>query len=191
MTAKGESCMIAIFLAEGFEEIEALAPADCLRRAGKEVKLVGVTGKQVRGSHQIGVVCDVLLAEFSSQDLEQLEMVVLPGGMPGTLNLEKSSELQRILDYAAEKSLWICAICAAPSILGHKGLLREKHAVCYPGFEQELTGAVAEQIPVCQDGNIITSRGPGTALAFGSRLVEVLCGRETAENLRKSMQCSE
>lgn len=125
--------MIYVFLADGFEETEAIAPIDMLRRAKKTVVTVGVTGKIVTGSHGIPVTADITQDEMQLND--ELEMIVLPGGMPGTLNEEASEQVQAAITYCAEHDRYLTAICAAPSILGHRGLLQGKHAVCYPGFE--------------------------------------------------------
>lgn len=178
--------MIYVFLADGFEEMEALATVDLLRRAELEVCLVGISSKTVCGSHGISVVCD-LLDEQASPD--QLEMIVLPGGMPGTLNLEKSPVVQAFIRYAVQNGLIIGAICAAPSILGHLGLLDGKKFTCYPGFESQAplgnyTGAAVER-----HGNIITGLAAGTAMQFGLALVETLCGGQRAELLQAAVQC--
>ena len=130
--------MIYVFLAEGFEEIEALAPVDVLRRARLEVQTVGVGGRKITGSHGITVVCDLVDDEAR---IDGLEMVVLPGGVPGTPNLEASPVVQRFVDYAAQNDLWLAAICAAPSILGHKGLLDGMEATANPGFQDQLGAA--------------------------------------------------
>ena len=119
--------MIYVFLASGFEEVEALSPVDLLRRAGKDVKLVGVTGKSVTGAHGITVECDLTAGEIVLGN--ELEMIVLPGGMPGTLNLEKSEVVQTAVDFCYDRGIFIGAICAAPSILGHKGLLAGREAI--------------------------------------------------------------
>ena len=128
--------MIYVFLADGFEETEAIAPIDLLRRAGKDVVTVGVGDNIIRGSHGIPVVTDTIAQEAPLTD--ELEMIVLPGGMPGTLNLEKSDYVQRAIDYCVSNNKYIGAICAAPSILGHMGLLKGRKAVCYEGFEAQL-----------------------------------------------------
>ena len=144
----GEYFMVYVFLAEGFEEIEALTPVDLLRRAGAEVRTVGVGSKNITGAHGITVACDMSEDEASAsikEAPEALEMTVLPGGMPGTLNLGKSETVSHFLDAAAKRGAYIGAICAAPSVLGAKGLLRGRRAVCYPGFEDKLTGAAAPQ----------------------------------------------
>ena len=177
--------MVYLFLAEGFEEVEALTPLDYLRRAGIEVRSVGVTGRIVTGSHGIMVHTDTTPDQL---EFDQIEMIVLPGGMPGTLNLEKSQVVQQAIDVCMEKNHIIGAICAAPSILGHKGLLQGKTATCFPGFEQELVGANHQNQPVCVDGNIVTSRGAGAAQQFSFALVEQLLGKEKAEALAQQVQ---
>ncbi len=176
--------MIALFLAEGFEEIEALATVDILRRAGLAVQTAGVGGTQVRGAHGVTVTADMTDEQV---DPKTLEMVVLPGG-PGTPNLEASGAVQLIIDHAAKKGLWIAAICAAPSILGHKGLLQGRHAVCYPGYEPELRGAVVEHTSVCVDGRFITGNGPGAAIPFALAIVARLKGKDLAEQIKAGMQ---
>ena len=178
--------MVYVFLADGFEEIEALCPVDILRRGGIEVRTVGVTGKTVIGSHGIPVVADI---EKSEAVFENIEAVILPGGMPGTLNLENDATVQSFVDYAANNGILLGAICAAPSILGHKGLLKGKKAICFPGFEKELLGASIVDVPAVLDGDIITSAGAGAAFEFGFLLLETITGdREKAENLRKTMK---
>lgn len=178
--------MIYIYLADGFEETEALTPADILRRAGIKTALVGVGSDIITGSHGISVICDMTDEDVIFGD--NIEAVFLPGGMPGTLNLEKSEAVQKAIDYAAENDKLLCAICAAPSILGHKGLLKGKNAICFPGFEDELEGATISDDFVCLDGNIITAKGMGSATEFGLRIVEYFKGKETAEKIRASLQ---
>ena len=177
--------MIYVFLADGFEETEAIAPIDMLRRAKKTVVTVGVTGKIVTGSHGISVTADITQDEM--QFNEELEMIVLPGGMPGTLNEEASEQVQAAITYCAGQGRYLTAICAAPSILGHRGLLQGKHAVCYPGFESDLTGAIVGTDGVVQDGNYITARGAGVAVEFGLALVAALCGTEKSEAIRQAI----
>ena len=163
--------MVYIFLADGFEELEALSPVDVLRRAGIPVTTVGVGARTVTGSHGIPVTCDTTAGEAAP--FGEMEMIILPGGMPGTTNLENSPIVQGALDQAAETGAWICAICAAPSVLGHKGLLRGKQAVCFPGFEEPLEGAALS-------GELMRLPGVGPATArllwdhFGS--VEAMAG---------------
>ena len=175
--------MVYIFLAEGFEEIEALAPLDLLRRAGVEVKTIGVGSRTVVGSHSIPVVADMLDSELCDGTPE---MVILPGGMPGTLNLNESKVVHKAIRSAIESGAYVCAICAAPLILGRLGLLTGKEAICYPGFEDELVGATISGKTVAVDGKIITAKGMGAAIDFGLTLVAILKGNEVAENLRKS-----
>lgn len=179
--------MIYVFLASGFEETEAIAPIDILRRAELQVKTVGVGAPVVIGSHGIPVVCDIQVEEVILD--EDIDMIVLPGGMPGTLNLEQNAFVQNIIKYCYETSKYIAAICAAPSILGHKGYLDGKTAVCFPGFENQLNGATIENESVCVDGTIITSRGAGTAIDFGLKMVEVLVSKQKSNLLGASLQC--
>lgn len=173
--------MIYVFLANGFEEVEALTPVDLLRRSGKEVQLVGVGGKVITGSHGIAVQTDITDAEIVLG--RELEMMILPGGMPGTLNLEKSEAVQTAIDFCHDREIYIAAICAAPSILGHKGLLNGREAIAYPGFEEQLAGAVISEHSVVQDGHIITAQGAGAAVAFGLKLAEIFNGKEKAKAL--------
>lgn len=178
--------MVYVFLAEGFEEIEALAVVDVLRRGAVQVRTVGIGGRQVAGAHGIPVVCDLAECEAAT---DGLEMVVLPGGIPGTPNLEASETVRRFLDYAVQNDLWIGAICAAPSILGHRGLLRGREATANPDFQSQLEGARLSTDYVCADGRYITSRGMGVAVEFGLRLLEALKGREAAEAVHVKLQC--
>ena len=177
--------MVYVFLAEGFEEIEALTPVDILRRGGIAVKTVGIGSKTVTGSHGIPVVCD--LSE-NQLDLSDIKAVVLPGGMPGTLNLKNSRTVNEAIDFAYENGKVIGAICAAPSILGEKGLLRGKNAVCFDGFEKHLLGASVSDDPVVKDGSIITARGAGAASEFGFSLLAAFKGKEVADELRGNMK---
>ncbi len=178
--------MIYFFLANGFEEVEALAPADVLRRSGLEVSLVGVGSKTVKGSHGISVVCDLTDSEISLDS--HVQGIFLPGGMPGTLNLEKSETVNKAIDYCLQNGLLIAAICAAPSILGHKGLLRGKKATCFPGFEDELIGAKLGGEFICEDENIMTAKGMGSAVEFGVRIAAYFNGSEKACDIRNSLQ---
>lgn len=178
--------MIYVFLADGFEEIEALATLDVLRRAGYNVAAVGVGGLTVTGAHGITVTADISEKEVVTT---ALDAVVLPGGQPGTRNLEKSSVVVETVHYCAQNGKYIAAICAAPSILGHLGLLKGKRAICFPGFEQELTGAVLSDQHICIDGKIITAQGAGVAIPFALAIVSQLSGEKAAEKIRVSMQC--
>ncbi len=178
--------MVYVFLAEGFEELEALAPVDILRRGGVDVKTAGIMGKTVTGAHGIPVTADINILEIT--DFSEIEAVILPGGMPGTVNLEKDETLSGIIDYCYENGKILSAICAAPSILGHKGILKGKKATCFDGFQKDLTGAEVLNVPVLRDGNIITAFGAGAAFQFGFKILEALKGTEKSENIRKSMK---
>lgn len=174
--------MVYILLAPGFEEAEALVPADLLRRANIETALVTVTGKPVPGSHGITVTADIALEDV---DLSKVDMVVLPGGGLGYKNLGREPQVERLVKEAAEKGLWVAAICAAPTLLGRWGLLEGKNAVCYPGMEEGLTGAQARMDQrFVTDGKIITGRAAGSAFDFGLALVEALAGRDEAGKVR-------
>lgn len=177
--------MVYVFLADGFEIIEALAPVDMLRRAKIDVKTVGVSSEIVTSSCGVGVKCDMTIDEF---DFYDVEAVVLPGGMPGTLNLENSSAVQKVIDNANNTNAFICAICAAPSILGHKGLLSGKKAVCFPGFENSLEGCESCCEYVVTDGKFITAKGAGVCIDFGLEIVKQLRGGELSDEIRKSIQ---
>lgn len=178
--------MVYLFLADGFELIEALAPVDMLRRAKIDVQTVGVTGKTVCSSCGVEVNADITMDEFEYHDVDA---VVLPGGMPGTINLENSAAVQSAIDKAVENQAFVCAICAAPSVLGHKGLLKGKEAIAFPGFEDALDGAVLSDKYVVTDGKFITAKGAGVATQFGLEIVRALADDETAENVRKTIQC--
>jgi len=179
--------MVYVFLATGFEEMEALAPTDILRRAKVDVKTVGVTGSVVSSSHGVTVSPDLFIDDIKLD--ENLDMIVLPGGMPGTLNLEGNDKVQKVIDYCSENDKFIAAICAAPSILGHKGLLKGKKATCFPGFEKDLDGAELVDSLVAADGKIITGKGAGASIEFGLKLAEVMTSPEVAAHLRSSLQC--
>lgn len=179
---------VYVFLAEGFEEIEALTPVDMLRRAGIEVQTVSVMGdRKVTGSHRITVEADLTLAEA---DFETAQVLVLPGGLPGTTNLGSCEKLVTELKrYAAAADRKVAAICAAPSVLGQNGILEGKSAVCYPGWEDKLTGAqVQAGAKAVIDGNVITSRGMGTAIDFSLALIQELKDKETADKLAAAVQ---
>jgi 4-methyl-5(b-hydroxyethyl)-thiazole monophosphate biosynthesis len=178
--------MVYVFLADGFEEIEALTPMDVLRRAGLDVRTVGVGSKRVTGSHRVEVTADI---EEGAMKFGNLQAVVLPGGLPGAVNLDRSQSVQKAVARCFEDGGYVAAICAAPSVLGHMGLLKGKRATCSPGFEKELLGAEFRDESVVADGKIITGNGPGAAMPFALKLAEVLSGEETARRLRKSMQC--
>ncbi|MBQ4150313.1 MAG: DJ-1/PfpI family protein [Clostridia bacterium] len=172
--------MIYFFLADGFEEIEALCPLDLCRRAGIEAKTVSITDKkEVTGSHGITVVADLTARDT----LENFDMMVLPGGMPGTTNLGESTLVEKSILTALETNAYIAAICAAPMILGKRGLLRGKEAICFPGFEKYLDGATLSDKKVVLDGKVLTGAGMGVSHDFGLKIVEIFKGKDTADNL--------
>ena len=173
-------------LAEGFEEIEALAFVDILRRAKIDVVTVSISDNPVVcGAHKISVVSDMCISELSTDNLDG---VVLPGGIPGTFNLINSELIVNILNYAYESNKYIGAICAAPLVLGRLGFLKGKNATCYPGFENELTEAKYTGEKVVTDGMIITSKGAGTAQNFAHAFVSVLKGKDVADEIISAMQ---
>ena len=178
--------MIYEFLADGFEELEAIAPLDILRRAGLKVQTVGIGGKTAVGSHGIAIICDITVDRI---DAQACEGVILPGG-PGHTRLAESFAVLELLRVAAQRGALLAAICAAPSVLGQQGYLRDKKACCYPGYEDKLSGAQVCYDPVVADGNVITSRGAGTAVAFGLALVEYLVSPEKAREIAAQVQCS-
>ncbi len=162
--------MLYMFLANGFEETEAIGCLDVLRRAEIEVKTVGIGGKEITGSHGICVAADICADEIS---LDGLDGVILPGGMPGTTNLQADDSVINAVKVCAGKGKLVAAICAAPMILGCLGLLEGKVAVCYPGFEEHLKGATVDaNALVAIDGNIITGKGAGAAMLFGARIAD-------------------
>lgn len=181
--------MIYTFLANGFEEVEALTPVDLLRRCECQVITVGVGSEVIRGAHGIPVLTDI--EENSLIITDAVEMIILPGGMPGTLNLEKSQKVQEAITFCMKHHKKIAAICAAPSILGHRNLLNGKNAVCYEGFESQLTGANILTDSVCVDGDIITARSAGVALPFSLKLVEILISKERSDLLAASLMCEQ
>ena len=172
---------IALFLAEGFEEIEALTVVDLCRRAGLNIDMVSVTEDfTVKGSHGIVVSADKTIEDV---DFDNIDMLVLPGGMPGTINLEKTESLMRQVRLFDSAGKYISAICAAPGIFGRAGILQGRKAVVFPGLEGELKGADVQMTETCIDGHILTSRGMGTAIPFGLAIVERFCGKEAATEL--------
>lgn len=178
--------MFYIFLAEGFEETEALAALDVMRRAGLDVKTVGVTGEFVTSSHKVTVKSDI---GPDAVDFENIEGVVLPGGMPGTINLEKSDIVISCVKYCYNNNKIVAAICAAPSILGHLGMLKGKKATCFPGFEAELDCAEYTADHTAVYGKIITAKGAGCAIEFGHAIVKSALSQEVADKVIDDMQC--
>lgn len=176
---------IAVHLADGFEEIEAISVIDVLRRADLDVVVVSVTNKtEITGAHQIKVIADIL---FEEVNYDEVYMIVLPGGMPGAANLDAHIGLKYQIRKFATENKQLAAICAAPLVFGNLGILEGKQAVCYPGFEEYLAGAEVLQIPVAESGNIITARGPGVAIQFALKIVEKVVSVEKAELLARQM----
>lgn len=173
-----------VLLANGFEEIEALTVVDVLRRAGVDVKMLSLSGRRVTGAHDIAVVADQTLAAAAA---ETWDAVVLPGGMPGSDTLRKNARVRALVRSQFESGRLVAAICAAPMALAAAGILRGRRATCYPGCEGELDGAKVVRQRVVSDRNVVTSRGPGTALEFALVLAEKLAGKKTASTLRKGM----
>lgn len=177
---------VYVFMADGFEEIEAITIVDMLRRVGHEVIIVSVTsGEVLRGAHDISVFCDRNFIDCDFFDAPGI--LVLPGGMPGAAILQAHEGLQKVLKRYAKEGLPIAAICAAPSILGSLGLLEGHKATCYPGFEKYIKGAELLDKQVVVDGNFITGRGPGAAVEFVLAIIEKYDGKEVIAELKKSM----
>ena len=206
--------MIAVLLADGFEEIEAITTIDFLRRCGLEVKVIAIDGKNVyrqdtsvssslqnmfpptnlnnvvKGAHGIFVLCDLVRKGLESVPWEQFDCVILPGGMPGTKNLEASEIVQKALKSAYQNNKLIAAICAAPSILAHLHMLKGKNATCFPGFEDELIagGATHKSDFVVEYGNIITAKGAGCTIDFAQAIAARFVGQDKAREVRESLQ---
>ena len=177
--------MIYVCLANGFEEIEALTPGDLLRRAGKEVRVVGVGGKVITGSHGIAVQTDITAAEIVLGN--DLEMIVLPGGLPGATNLGEHQGLTDQIKAFAASGKKVAAICAAPMVLAQCGILDGREATIYPGMEEHLAGAVPTGANVTVCGNIITGRGPALAMEFALALTEELAGAEVRKQVAEGL----
>ena len=176
---------LGIFMADGCEEIEGLTVVDLVRRAGIEIEMISVSGeKNVTGSHKIAFQTDVSKADA---DFASYDGIVLPGGMPGTTHLMEDDTVNRVIKEFATSGKLVAAICAAPSVLGNAGLLEGKKATCYPGVEGKLTGADFVTDPVANDGNIITSRGLGTAIEFAAEIVAYLLDESAAKSLKESV----
>ena len=172
---------IGIFMANGCEEVEGLTVVDIVRRAGIEIDMISITGeKMITSSHNVSFCADVLKEDVN---FDEYDGIVLPGGLPGTTNLGTDATVNEVIKKYAKEGKLVAAICAAPSVLGLAGLLEGKKATCYPSFEEKLLGAVWQEKPVVVDGNIITSRGLGTAIDFGLEIVKYLKGEETSNSI--------
>ncbi|MBQ4569250.1 MAG: DJ-1/PfpI family protein [Ruminococcus sp.] len=183
--------MFYCFLAPGFEEIEAITTVDMLRRAGIQMKTVAVTDDSllVCGAHGVEIKADLHISDAAVD--QNLEGVFLPGGMPGTTNLDSSQKVRELVSFCAQEGRYVFAICAAPMVLGRMGLLCGKKATCYPGFEEELKGAELVNLPAVADGRFITGKGPGATVDFASLIITELKGAEASKALRDAMQCHE
>ncbi|MDD2244792.1 MAG: DJ-1/PfpI family protein [Dysgonamonadaceae bacterium] len=177
---------VIVFLATGFEETEAIATVDVLRRAGFNVTTVSITGEyDVTSAHNVTIIADTL---FEETDFSNIDILVLPGGMPGAKNLKEHEGVRKLLvDFSKDTKKHIGAICAAPMVLGDLGILNGKKATAYPGFENELKGATYTAEATTVDGRIITGKGPGFVFEFGLTLVEVLAGKEKREQVAKGL----
>jgi 4-methyl-5(b-hydroxyethyl)-thiazole monophosphate biosynthesis len=176
---------VFIFLADGFEEIEAIAPIDILRRAEVDVVTISISEKkEVKGAHGVEIIADKL---FSEVTFGENDMLILPGGGVGTENLNRHTELNNLLSSQYENGKMIAAICAAPSVLGKLGILEGKEAICYPGFEDKLNGAVISKQFVVKDGNVITGKGPGVAIQFALEIVKTLKGESVSNQISEEL----
>ena len=177
--------MVYMLLGTGFEETEAIAPLDLLRRAGVQVLTVGVNGKTVYGGHGIGIEADILLSEM---DLTNLDMIILPGGLGGVASVRASQEAMDALRFAWENDKFVAAICAGPTVLADLGITDGKKATCYPGCENGMGGAVMqENVPCVRDGKLITGTSAGCAIPFGLALIEALKGQEVADTIAQQI----
>ena len=175
---------VYVLCADGFEEVEGLTAVDLLRRAGIDVKMVSIMGRlQITGSHNISVNTDILIEDIK----EEADMLLLPGGMPGTNYLREHEVLADLLKKQYEAGKWVAAICAAPSVFGGLGFLKDKEATSYPGCLDGIPVGAYKEDPVVVDGNVVTSRGVGTAIAFALKLIEVLISKEKAEEIAASI----
>ncbi len=174
-----------IFIAPGFEEVEALTAADVLKRADADVELISITeDKSVSGNHGLTIVCDRV---FEGKPIDEKDILILPGGMPGAKNLQDFAPLINLIRDYDSRQKWIAAICAAPMIIGEMELLKNRKATCFPGYEHHLKGSHFYPVPAITDGHIITGRGVGAAMEFALEIVANLYGHETASQLRQKM----
>lgn len=176
--------MVYVLLGNGFEEVEALAPVDILRRGGVEVRTCAIGGKTVTGGHGIAVVADMPVEEICPQDLE---MIVLPGGLGGVKAIRESKSAMDTVKAAWESGRYVAAICAAPTVLADLGIPDGKKATCYPGMEDEMGDALMENVPVTVDGKLICGQAAGSAMEFGFTLLALLKGQEAANSVKNGM----
>ena len=177
--------MVYMLLGTGFEETEAIAPLDLLRRAGIDILTVGVTGKTVYGGHNIGIEADILIDEM---DLSNLDMIILPGGLGGVASARASEKAMHALKFAWENGKFVAAICAGPTVLADLGITDGHHATCYPGCEEGMGKAIMEEnAAAVVDGKLITGTSAGTAIPFGLKLIEALKGKEEADRIAQQI----
>ena len=177
--------MVYMLLGTGFEETEAIAPLDLLRRAGVEIMTVGVTGKIVYGGHNIGIEADITIDQM---DLTALDMIILPGGLGGVASARASKPAMEALEFAWRNDKYVAAICAGPTVLADLGITAGKNATCYPGCESGMGSANMVPDAACvRDGKLITGTSAGCAVQFGLALVEALKGKETAETIARQI----
>lgn len=177
--------MVYVLLGTGFEEMEAIAPVDLLRRANVPVLTVGINGKIVKGSHGIPVEADITLEEM---DITNLDMIVLPGGLGGVASCRASEQAMTALQFAWENGKYVCAICAGPTVLADLDITSQKNVTCYPGCEGGMKDAnLMENTPCVQDGMLITGTSAGCAIPFGLKLVEAMTNKETAQSIAQQI----
>ena len=176
--------MVYMFLGTGFEETEAIAPLDLLRRAGVEIATVGLNGKVIYGGHGIGVETDL---EIGQLDLTNLEMVILPGGLGGVASIKGCPAAMEAIQFAYDNGKFVAAICAGPTILAQLGITDGKHATCYPGCEEQMGTAIMENTAAVTDGKIVTGTSAGCAIPFGLQLIAALKGQEAADAIAKQI----
>ena len=177
--------MVYMLLGTGFEETEAIAPLDLLRRAGVDVMTVGVNGKTVYGGHNIGIEADILLGEM---DLTNMDMIILPGGLGGVNSVRASEKAMEALRFGWDNGKYVAAICAGPTVLADLGITDQKEVTCYPGCEAQMGSAKVDGSAACvQDGKLITGTSAGCAIPFGLKLIEALKGKEEAERIAKQI----
>ena len=176
--------MVYMLLGTGFEETEAIAPLDLLRRAGVQVLTVGINGKTVYGGHNIGIEADITIDQM---DLTDLEMVILPGGLGGVASIKACEQAMSAIRFAYENGKYTAAICAGPTILAQLGIVNGKKATCYPGCESQMGSAVMVEAAAVTDGKVITGTSAGCAVPFGLALIAALKGQEAADAVAKQI----
>ena len=176
--------MVYMLLGTGFEETEAIAPLDLLRRAGVEIQTVGLNGKVIYGSHGIGVEADI---EIGQLDLTALEMIILPGGLGGVASIRACDAAMKAVRFAWENGKYTAAICAGPTVLADLGIVDDKNATCYPGCEENMGSANMVEAPAVTDGKLITGTSAGCAIPFGLALIAALKGQEESDRIAKQI----